>query len=282
MTTAGSVEDYDKLRKLKPHEFDIVLVHKQDANKTLLDPDVPLIPGGIFVWDDNSKDKDNDSTTIVPHDIIHTDKEKGRWKRAYYSGYEGPISVKWFGAKGDMKEYYEDDKGFKHHFQGGIKKGDNRLTLTSLDATGFTDSDSTNSKTIVIWEPGKDEEPLITTIKTRIDKKEVTLNDNAPKNMSGAYVAWGTDDTDAIQHTINVATETGHSVYLPPGHFIITRTLSYNTYQDMTKVGDRIFPLRDDYRSPYSLMKHGLQLLGAGQQVSFIHNLIKRWSCNKN
>ena len=107
----------------------------------------------------------------------------------------------------------------------------------------------------------------------------VELYSNAPKDMKKAFVAWGTDHNDAIQHAIDVARETGHTVYLPPGHFIITKTLSYNTYQDFTSADKA---LRDDYRSPYSLLKHGLQLLGAGQQVASPQFDQKWRSCNKN
>lgn len=100
MTTTGYVEDYDALRKLVHHTFDIVLVHKRDVTKSLKASSIPLIPGGLFVWDDNSHEMDNDSTIIAPHDIIGPNK--GRWKRSYYSEYEGPISVKWFGAEGNF------------------------------------------------------------------------------------------------------------------------------------------------------------------------------------
>ena len=62
MTTTRFVEDYDALRKLDHHAFDIVLVYKRDATKT----PIPLIPGGLFVWDHNSLEMDNDSTIILP------------------------------------------------------------------------------------------------------------------------------------------------------------------------------------------------------------------------
>ena len=156
-----------------------------------------------------------------------------------------------------------------------MKLNRKKLKLTSSDATGFSDYDK--GKTIIIWNTGKDGAFLITTIDKFVDEKNVELLINAPKDMSGAYVAGGTDDSDAIQNTIDVAKETGFAVYLPPGHFIITRTLSYNTYPDLTEVEVPPFvaALRDEqYNNPYSLMKHGLQVIGAGM-VSFIHNFIK-------
>ena len=204
--------------------------------------------------------------------------ERGRWVRIFGES----VSVKWFGARGDMKEYYEDDKkDYKYHFRGTIEQEKNQFTLTSSDATGFTEPDALQHKTIVIWMP-TNKEAFITTIDRRINERNVYLADPAPKGSAykDAYVAWGTDDTKAIQHAIDFAKQTGYLIYLPPGHFITTSTLSYITYQDMTSVEvkgvKKQQALRDDYASPYSLMKHGLQMVGAGQQVSFIHNLIKK------
>jgi Pectate lyase superfamily protein len=145
----------------------------------------------------------------------------GRWRRIF----DQTVSIKWFGAKGDMKEYYAfEDKPPKpkktEHYKGKIEKDSRILHLTSSDATGFIDSD--NGKTIVIWKTGVDEVSFITTINKFVDEKNVELADIAPKDMSDAFVAWGTDDTNAIQHAIDVTKETGLTVYLPPGHFIIT------------------------------------------------------------
>ena len=276
MTTIGSVEDYDELRGLSAGGFDVVLVRQQKASAYSIPLSSPP-NGGIFVWDKNADEGDDGGTIIAP---VPSSPNKGRWKRLF----DDILSIKWFGAKGDMKEYYrvevrdkikDKDKDFKKHYQGDIKAGTNKFRLTSSDATGFTASDY--GKTIVIWKTGTNEAHFITTINKVVNNNNVELADIAPKDMSGAYVAWGTDDTDAIQHAIDVAKETGLTVVLPPGHFIVTHTLSYNTYQYMTYLDltDAATPLRDDYYSPYSLMKHGLQLHGAGPQASFIHNLIK-------
>ena len=265
MTTIGSVEDYDELRGLSAGGFDIVLVRQQKTSAYTIPLSSPP-NGGIFVWDENSTETENHGTIIVPK--VTRPNGNGRWKRKF----EDALSVKWFGAKGDMKEYYNvKDKDIKKHYLGNIVKDSDNLYLTSSDALkGFSDYDK--DKIIVIW---TDEVHFITSINKFVDDKNVVLADIAPKNMSGAYVAWGTDDTDAIQHAIDVAKETGFTVYLPPGHFIITSTLSYNTYQDMTEVRGIVVPQETTIDSPYSLMKHGLQILGAGSQVSFIHNLIK-------
>ena len=42
-------------------------------------------------------------------------------------------------------------------------------------------------------------------------------------------MSWGTDDTDSIQRALDLAKETGVSVYIPPGHYLITKTLNYLT-----------------------------------------------------
>jgi hypothetical protein len=49
--------------------------------------------GGEFYWDASSSETDNGGTIIVPVSNPAT----GRWKRLV----DGPLSVKWFGAKGD-------------------------------------------------------------------------------------------------------------------------------------------------------------------------------------
>jgi parallel beta-helix repeat protein/putative cofactor-binding repeat protein len=51
--------------------------------------------GGEFYWDASSTDPYNGGTTIIPE----SNPPAGRWKRLV----DGPVSVKWFGAKGDGK-----------------------------------------------------------------------------------------------------------------------------------------------------------------------------------
>src|SRR5262249_26124326 len=48
---------------------------------------------GFFEWRPNSTEQDNGGTVIAPSPAL----PKGRWHRVF----EGAISVKWFGAKGD-------------------------------------------------------------------------------------------------------------------------------------------------------------------------------------
>ena len=146
---------------------------------------------------------------------------------------------------------------------GGKIDKDSDMLLTSSGVTGFTTDDRT--KTIVIWIAGTDGLRLVTEIKDVTSPTQIELVDKTLDGMSGAYVAWGTDDTDPIQYAIRVAMETGHPVYLPPGHFLITKTLSYNTVNVKHNIQE----------DTYQLMRHGLQMFGGGVQVTFLHNEIK-------
>jgi hypothetical protein len=218
--------------------------------------------GGFFVWDEKLKDADFGT-------LIKSDKSavEGCWKRIF----DDFVSVKWFGAKGDMKEYYEYEDTITHRikkqYKGKIIPGTDIFELTSTDSTGFTNDDE--KKTIIIWEAGTDSSPLVTTIKVRQSNTKVQLNKVSLGGMSDAFVAWGTDDTDAIQKGINMAKETGFAVYLPPGHYIVTKSLEYTT--DFVEERDYSYIPK----SAYPVMKPGLRMFGAGMQVTYLHNLIE-------
>src|SRR6476660_3705153 len=57
---------------------------------------------GSFFWDDSSLEEE-DSGIIFKPDLLDSSK-KGRWKRIFNE----PISVKWFGARGDKKGFDTD------------------------------------------------------------------------------------------------------------------------------------------------------------------------------
>ena len=251
--------------------------------KLKLIPDPTLIPcvlvqgyhksgdggGGSFLWDsafnvDLTKFPEGEDFGVVIKPDSFSASNPGRWRRMF----DGPMSVKWFGAKGDMKEHYvTKDKKTKlektERYRAKIDKNSDILYLTSSGVTGFTPDDRT--KTIVIWIAGTDGLRLVTEIKDVTSPTQIELVNKTLDGMSGAYVAWGTDDTDPIQYAIRVAMETGHTVYLPPGHFLITKTLSYNT----------VNVKHDIQEDTYQLMRHGLQMFGGGAQVTFLHNEIK-------
>ena len=147
MTTIGSVEDYDGLRGLSSGSYEVLLVRQQKASVPLSSYIHPN--GGIFVWDKNAAEGDDGISIIspVPSPL------KGRWKHLF----DDVLSVKWFGAMGDLKEYYEDDKGFKYHFKGTIDNGKNTLTLTHrMQPVSLI---LIARKTIVIWTTGQIRRP---------------------------------------------------------------------------------------------------------------------------
>ena len=234
--------------------------------------------GGTFFWDgafnvDPSKFKEGeDFGTIIKPNWVSDPKTPGRWRRIF----EQTISVKWFGAKGDMKGTAGRDKCTV--LVSGI--------TVSLIANEPVFVSEDEGKKIVIWngDINARKEPLVGTIKkVGPDLRTVELNDLPTYSMvKKMCFAWGTDDTDKIQNTLDLAKETGFAVYLPPGHFVVTKSLTYTT--DLVKPEERDeglsylplpgIPEHASQYYVYPVMKHGLRILGAGMQVSFLHNLI--------
>ena len=123
MVTMGYVKDHDKLRSLEPGEFDIVIVH--NVSPTPSTTFTPVPDSGLFFWKKDSKDEDDNVTTITP--ITPSPKpplDKGRWKREF----DGPISVKRFGAKGDYDPTHDkkddgDTKALQQAFNVALRTG---------------------------------------------------------------------------------------------------------------------------------------------------------------
>jgi Pectate lyase superfamily protein len=68
--------------------------------------------GGLFYWDASSTETDNGGTVIQPHTIDPTclpGSSPGRWIRIY----DGPIDVRWFGARGDGDDTKDDTKAIQ-------------------------------------------------------------------------------------------------------------------------------------------------------------------------
>jgi hypothetical protein len=97
MSTEKCVYDYDQLRKiapppsppgirLPPCKYVFVSGFPNSENTGLR---------GFFEWCPNSSRDDDGGTVIKPNAV--SGQSKGRWLRVF----EGPISVRWFGAKGD-------------------------------------------------------------------------------------------------------------------------------------------------------------------------------------
>jgi Pectate lyase superfamily protein len=90
MAVPVCVNDYKMLRKvvppLSPCNYVLVSGSPDPANSGLQ---------GFFEWRAHSVEEDNAGTVIKPDGLLPA--AKGRWHRVF----DGAISVKWFGAKGD-------------------------------------------------------------------------------------------------------------------------------------------------------------------------------------
>ena len=63
--------------------------------------------GGMFYWDTSSSSGDNGVTSTQPGTIIVPNgSTSGRWVRIY----SGPINVRWFGARGEVRTDIDDDE----------------------------------------------------------------------------------------------------------------------------------------------------------------------------
>jgi len=126
---------------------------------------------GFFAWLPDSVANDNGGIVIKPN--VVPSAAPGRWHRVF----DGPISVKWFGAKGDEKTVHD----------GAISSGSTQLT--SL-AAGFTTGDV--GKGISVDGAGAVQD-LCTTI-TQVTQLlnssviEVTLGTAASTSVIGASV----------------------------------------------------------------------------------------------
>jgi hypothetical protein len=113
-----------------------------------------------------------------------------------------------YGAKGDAQRVGD----------GAIKSG--QVTLTSASGR-FAASDV--GKTISVYGAGASGVPLNTTIAGFTNSTTITLTASASTTVSGEDVAWGTDDTAAIQAAIN----SGTPAALPAAKaFLVTASLN--------------------------------------------------------
>jgi hypothetical protein len=203
------VADYDALRHLDPQSFAspdscyVFVAGSSDSTNGGLQ--------GFFVWRRESSDADDGGTVIESH--APSAQPKGRWHRVF----DGAISVKWFGAKGDTKEV--DD---------GVIKMGMETTLTSNKA-GFLSSDV--GKSITIAGAGVAGALLATTIAAVVSSTQVTLSATASTSVSAANVTWGTDDTAAFGRWLDALAITSSSLppetarsregYIPAGTYLV-------------------------------------------------------------
>lgn len=118
-------------------------------------------------------------------------------------------------AAGDGKEVTD----------GAIASGSTVLTSA---AAKFTSSDV--GRTIwIVKSTGVNSTLLATTIASYDSPSQVTLANAMPATISSALVLWGTDDTDAIQAALNDAAAVHGTVCIPPGVYLLTRSLTLHS-----------------------------------------------------
>lgn len=137
------------------------------------------------------------------------------------------LNVKLYGAKGDAIQL--DD--------GAITSAD--ATFTSASAT-FTIDDV--GKVMHIEGAGASGGYLTTTIASFTSATEVELTDTASTTVTGAVSLYGTDDTSAIQDTINaVDAQLGGTVFIPNGNYILNGALQNNIGVDNIDYNSQLY-----------------------------------------
>lgn len=120
--------------------------------------------------------------------------------------YRTAVSVKdpRYGARGDGLEF--------------VAAGGMTATQTTLTVTGGTFTSADFGKRIVVFGAGAAGARLNSTISAVTSATQVTLAAAAGTTVAAATVAYGSDDTTAIQAAVNAASE----VYVPPGIYFVT------------------------------------------------------------
>lgn len=155
---------------------------------------------GSFVWKSGDYSAqvalDTQEGVFVKADAVAA--SSGAWVRAL----SNDLRAEMFGAVGDTKVY---DAACT------ISSGSPNLTVTGAT---FTANDV--GKKIVIGGAGTAGAPLVTTINAYVDATHVTLSANAATALAAStvHVAYGTDDTTALQCYLNVCGYIGAPVFL--------------------------------------------------------------------
>ena len=138
-----------------------------------------------------------------------------KWPEPVHVDSAKVANVRDFGARGDCRRVKD----------GSMKQGSE--VLTSATAT-FQPEDV--GKPIYVLGAGSAKfpeigtvngAPLSSSIVAVTDEHTVRLKDAATQEVSGAAVAWGTDDSKAIQSAIDSLSETGGTVFFPPGMYCV-------------------------------------------------------------
>jgi len=158
---------------------------------------------GFFEWQPESAEADNGGTVIKPATLQLTDK--GRWHRVF----DGAISVKWFGARGDGRSVAD----------GAMQAGSNVLNSSS---GAFTGRDVGKDISIDGAGPVAD---LATTILEYVDPTTVRLAAPASTAVANATVSlhdWKVDPQECgSPRTLvgGVMQKDSHSLTVPAGTF---------------------------------------------------------------
>jgi hypothetical protein len=95
-----------------------------------------------------------------------------------------------------------------------ISSGSNSLTCSGA---AFTTDDV--GKSLYLQEAGASGNSLAATIRA-VTGSTLTLSTGARATVSNVSVAWGTDDTSAIQNALNYQKRNGGALYFPPGNYL--------------------------------------------------------------
>jgi hypothetical protein len=161
MAMPKSVDNYLELRQIAPppdHEYVFIAGLPDPENSGLQ---------GFFEWRPHSLAADNDGTVLKP--LALPTHSKGRWHRVF----DGAISVKWFGAKGDGKTVLD----------GAMTAGSNQLISQSA---AFAPSDVGKSISV---EGAGGVQDLAAVIAQYIGTTQVALAAAASTPVSGASVS---------------------------------------------------------------------------------------------
>ncbi len=115
------------------------------------------------------------------------------------------INIEEYGCKGD---------GFQSH----------DFSITNFNQLCVKSASFTNSdigKIVSVAYAGKDEEHLVSTIKSIVNEHCVILNDNASKNVSNVLGSYGTDNLEPLNRALNNSIQKNIKLFAPKGVYLI-------------------------------------------------------------
>jgi hypothetical protein len=136
----------------------------------------------------------------------------------------GAITPQLFGAKGDAIDMVD----------GAITTG-----TASFSSASSNFPATAVGKVIVIAGAGAAGVPLVTTILARVSSTQLTLLANASTTVSGAYAAYGTNDSAAVASMVAaLKANIGGVGYVPTARYLCTSTVTLDKCPPMKFLGD--------------------------------------------